>query len=126
MRRRCAQLLFCAFGLEAAPAIAQALADPTQPPAALTVTPDAGLARPAAAAAPQLQSILISTRQGGRQVAVIDGETVRVGEKFGNAVLIKMTQTTVVLRRGTQLHTLTLYPMPSPAPAAVRSVNAQQ
>ena len=102
--------------LVGAEAGAQALADPTRPPAA-AYAPAAGAAAGAAALAevhePRLQSILLSTREGGRQVAVIDGVTVRVGEKFGTAILLRMTATTVVLRRGRQLQTLKLYPVPA-------------
>ena len=91
----------------------QPIPDPTRPPAAL-IAPAAGAnALPSIPDAPQLQSILVSTRQGGRRVAVINGETLRVGGKLGDAVLISIRDTSVVLRRGKQLQTLTLYPASS-------------
>lgn len=107
--------LVCASILFAAPQLkAQALSDPTQPPAAAFVAPGGSVALPAVSALPHVQSILISTRQGGRQLAVINGQTVRIGDSFGGAVLTRLTPTTAVLRRGTQLQTLRLYPASAP------------
>lgn len=92
-------------------AVAQGVGDPTRPPAAaLLDTGPAGVA--AAPAGPVLQSVLISLRDGGRRVAVISGQTVRQGERFGDAVLVRMTQTEVVLRRGRELQTLKLSAAP--------------
>lgn len=90
---------------------AQSITDPTQPPAAFTA-PQPVMGAPAAPLLPQLQSVLISSHLNGRRVAVIDGQTVPLGAHFGNAVLIKMTETEVVLRRGNQLQTLKLRPAP--------------
>lgn len=92
-------LLAAALALGAAPAMAQALADPTRPPAVLTA-PAPGAAVAASPAGPVLQSVLIGRAAGGRQVAVIDGETVRLGESFRGAVLVRMTDTEVELKRG--------------------------
>ncbi|WP_258001101.1 MSHA biogenesis protein MshK [Janthinobacterium sp. ROICE36] len=86
---------------------AQALDDPTRPPAALWAPANAA---PVVAARPQLQSVLISTRPGGRRLAVIDGQVVRVGSKVGNAVVMEIHDTTVLLRRGKSLETFKLYP----------------
>ena len=99
--------------LMAAPAGAQAWPDPTRPPAAVIAPAAGAMAAAPVVHEPRLQSILLSTREGGRQVAVIDGVTLRLGEKFGDAVLIRMTPTTVVLRRGKQLQTLKLYAAPA-------------
>ena len=105
-----ARWLATACLLATAPVQAQPIPDPTRPPAA-AIAPAAGAsALSPVADAPQLQSVLVSTRQGGRRVAVINGETLRVGEKLGDAVLISIGETSVVLRRGKQLQTLTLYP----------------
>ena len=93
--------------LLAAPiARAQGLSDPTVPP------PEAQQATGAVVApvnkAPQLQSVLVGSN--GRQVAVIDGQTVRRGEKFNGALLVKVDKNHAVLRRGGQTQVLTLYP----------------
>ncbi|MDC8760393.1 MSHA biogenesis protein MshK [Janthinobacterium fluminis] len=100
--------------LLAAPCMAQTLPDPTRPPAEALLTP-AALSAEQAPAGPRLQSVLIVQGQGGRRVAVIDGQTVRLGEKFKGALLVKMSDTEVVLRRGAQLETLKLFPKPAPA-----------
>ena len=86
---------------------AQALADPTRPPAALWAPANAA---PAVAAQPQLQSVLISTKPGGRRVAVIDGQVVKVGSKVGDAVVTEIRDTAVLMRRGKSLQTFKLYP----------------
>jgi MSHA biogenesis protein MshK len=92
-------------------AVAQGVSDPTRPPAAaLLDTGPAGIA--AVPAGPVLQSVLISLRPSGRRVAVISGQTVRQGERFGDAVLVRMTSTEVVLRRGRELQTLKLSTTP--------------
>jgi MSHA biogenesis protein MshK len=86
------------------PAAAQALQDPTRPPAGLhRVAPDA-----AAAGGPRLQSILIAPHAGGRHVAVIDGDTVRLGERWKGARVASMTHSEVVLVRGAERQVLRL------------------
>ena len=103
--RRCSPLLLLSLAWPGAQA--QALADPTRPPAALWAPASAA---PAVAAQPQLQSVLISTRPGGRRVAVIDGQVVKVGSKVGDAVVTEIRDTAVLLRRGKSLQTFKLYP----------------
>ena len=103
--RRCSPLLLLSLAWPGAQA--QALADPTRPPAALWAPANAA---PAVAAQPQLQSVLISTRPGGRRVAVIDGQVVKVGSKVGDAVVTEILDTAVLLRRGKSLQTFKLYP----------------
>ena len=99
---------------------AQALEDPTRPPASL-MQAASGSAVPAAPSAPRLQSVLIARHDGGRHVAVIDGQTVRMGEQFKGAVLTSMTETEVVLQRGSERQVLKLFPVaPKTAPAAQR------
>lgn len=56
---------------------------------------------------PQLQSILISPR---RKMAVINGQTLHVGEKFGDSVLQKISEHEVVLKNGSELQVLKLFP----------------
>lgn len=96
-----------ALGLAGPGAQAQALDDPTRPPAALWAPASAV---PVGPARPQLQSVLISNKPGGRRVAVIDGQVVRVGSKVGDAVVTEIRDTAVLLRRGKALETFTLYP----------------
>ncbi|PHV51299.1 MSHA biogenesis protein MshK [Janthinobacterium sp. BJB301] len=98
---------FLALSLAWPGAQAQALDDPTRPPAALWAPANAA---PVVAARPQLQSVLISTQPGGRRLAVIDGQTVKVGGKVGDAMVTEIHDTAVVLRRGKSLETFKLYP----------------
>lgn len=95
------------LALCALPCAAQQLQDPTKPPAQATPAA-AGAGEAAAPAGPQLQSVLIGSR--GRQVAVIDGQTVRQGERVGDAVLVRVGKNEAVLRRGKTLQVLTLFP----------------
>ncbi|MGZ8339185.1 MAG: hypothetical protein ACXWU9_06365 [Telluria sp.] len=98
--------------LVAASAGAQALSDPTRPPAAFRAH-GAGTSAPAAAVvpdAPRLQSILIARSEGGRHVAVIDGVTVRLGDSFKGARVERMTHTEVVLSKGGRKQVLKLFP----------------
>ncbi|MES2113937.1 MAG: hypothetical protein V4578_02245 [Pseudomonadota bacterium] len=92
--------------LAALPVGAQVLADPTMPP------PEArqaqGMAPAPVSKGPQLQSVLVGSN--GRQVAVIDGQTVRRGEKVNGALLVKVDKNHAVLRRGGQTQVLKLYP----------------
>lgn len=96
-------ILFTSLLLAGA-AHAQVVQDPTRPPAQWS--------RPASGApdvqAPQLQSILIGRAPGGRRVAVIDGNTVRVGDSVGGARVTAMTQDAVTLARGSQRTVLKL------------------
>jgi len=104
MRSLIAGLLAAACCL---PAGAQALRDPTRPPATLlSGAASEGLAP--AASGPQLQSILIARQPGGRHVAVIDGETVRLGDSFRGARVARMTANEVELVRGRERRVLKL------------------
>lgn len=92
--------------LLSASAGAQGLVDPTRPPDAPLPGNDAGVI--GIRAVPQLQSVLVAS--SGRRVAVIDGRTVRVGDKIGEASVDGIGETTVTLRRGKTLETIRLYP----------------
>lgn len=100
---RMRNLLAAAVLLVPVAASAQALQDPTRPPA--LATPGDG---PGAASGPQLQSVLISRRPGGRHVAVIDGDTVRLGETYKGARVARITQHEVELVRGKERQVLKL------------------
>lgn len=86
------------------------LSDPTRPPAEL-LSPQAAGSMPAAPGRPQLQSVLVGKGYEGREVAVIDGEIVKRGEKFRGAVLEHVGPEEAVLRRGEQKEVLHLYPL---------------
>jgi MSHA biogenesis protein MshK len=87
------------------PASAQALLDPTRPPAGIG---QAAGETAAAASGPRLQSILIAPRAGGRHVAIIDGDTVRLGDTWKGARVASMTRNEVVLMRGPERQVLRL------------------
>jgi MSHA biogenesis protein MshK len=87
---------------------AEQLRDPTRPPARLFLAGGVAPGAAAAASAPQLQSVLIGRQAGGRHVAVIDGETVRLGDSFRGARVVRMTQTEVELMRGRERQVLKL------------------
>ena len=117
-------LTLAAF-LLASPFVAQQasaeLLDPTRPPASLGLHAGADAANDGL---PRLQSVLISPRQGGRHVAVIDGETVRLGERFKGARVARMSQTEVELVRGRERQVLQLHPSaPGAGPGAARLAN---
>jgi MSHA biogenesis protein MshK len=97
--------LLLAAGAQA-PVHAQALQDPTRPPAAAMAV----AASPAASVAgPRLQSILVAREAGGRRLAVIDGETVRLGEQFRGARVVRIGDNEVELARGAERQVLRLY-----------------
>ncbi|USX18389.1 MSHA biogenesis protein MshK [Oxalobacteraceae bacterium OTU3REALA1] len=97
-----------ALVLAALPAQAQTLSDPTQPPPESRLLAPGGSDAPVISAGPRLQSILIGTR--GREVAVIDGQTLRKGDKLNGAVLVKISKNQVVLQHGREKQVLTLFP----------------
>ena len=114
--RRALGAAFCAL-LCTAGAGAQGLQDPTRPPAA--ATPVTG--GPAAASGPQLQSILIGRAAGGRHLAVIDGETVRLGDSFHGAKVARIGENEVELVRGGERQVLRLYAQAADGKTPVRT-----
>lgn len=97
----CTWLLGCCAGV----ALAQVtpLADPTRPPNAAAESAGEAAAR----SGPQLQSVLISP---ARRVAVISGRAVALGEKYGDATVASITESTVLLRYASRSETLRLIP----------------
>lgn len=81
----------------------QALGDPMRPPE--TSASPSNEARGDASA--RLQSVLISR---SRSVAVIDGRSVRLGERIGDATVTAISPSQVTLQRGAERQTLKLYP----------------
>ena len=82
----------------------QGISDPTRPPAALSA---GASAESGSAPAPVLSSIKITPTE---KTAVIGGETVRLGGRYGDARVIKITDSEVVLRTSAGTETLRLYP----------------
>jgi len=116
-------LMLAAAWIAAPEARAQSLADPTRPPTA-TAEQD-GEAGPAGK---QLQSVLFSR---GRKLAVIDGTVVPLGGTYGEARVVKITESEVVLKQGEETETLKLYPgvdkqAAKRAPARGRTAGAEQ
>ena len=111
------------------PALAQTANDPTRPPAGF----DAGVAEGDAAdggGGITLQSVMISPT--GR-AAIINGVMVRQGEKYGDAVLVRVAESEVVLKSGSESQVLKLYPgvekraaVQAPAKGAPRKRKAPQ
>jgi len=88
-----------------ASAVAQVVTDPTRPPGSYAagdpeVAADAG-------SGIVLQSVMISPTL---KAAIINGEMVRLGQKYGDAVLIKVTENEAVLKSGNDTQVLKLYP----------------
>jgi MSHA biogenesis protein MshK len=82
---------------------AQVLTDPTRPPSALSGSP-AAQEEPAGT---QLQSVLLSS---GRKVAVINGAMVPLGGMVGEAKVVRISETEVVLKKGDETEVLKLFP----------------
>lgn len=88
-----AQVLAACLGALSASSWAQAptLADPTRPPAGFLESATPG----EAAGGRVLQSVIIPRQ--GKPLAVIDGQTVRLGQRVGDARLIKLNEREAVL-----------------------------
>ena len=113
MAAACAVLI-----LISACAHAQELTDPTRPPASIAAPP--ALSGEKLNTIPELQSVLISPT---RRVAVIDGQTVALGEKFGEARVVRIAEDEVVLRNGQDRQVLKLFPMVEKRRKSGHSVN---
>lgn len=96
----------CLLGMLLLPCVqAESLRDPTRPPAELGVGSAGGAEL--AAKGPVLQSVLISAH---RKSAIIGGQVVGLGEKYGEARVVKITESEVVLKTGTVTEILRLFP----------------
>jgi MSHA biogenesis protein MshK len=106
-----------------ASAMAQVGNDPTRPPTGFGVGgADADITDTGGGMT--LQSVMISPTS---KTAIISGVTVKLGEKYGDAVLVKVAENEVVLKSGTTSQVLKLYPgvekresAPPPAKSAPR------
>lgn len=95
--------LLCAI---AGGSYAEALNDPTRPPAEIS-TPAASGVQAAVAEVNRLQSIIISST---RRAAIINGQTVELGEKLGDVRLVEVSASGVVLEGAQGRQVLALFP----------------
>ena len=83
---------------------AEELTDPTRPPPEIMAAPEEGAIEYQPSG---LQSIIISST---RRVAIIDGETVALGGKHGDAKLIEVNEGNVVLQGAHGRQVMSLFP----------------
>ena len=81
------------------------LPDPTRPPDSMIGLSITGV--PLAPAEPRLQSVMIGA--GGRS-AIIDGRQYKVGDKVGDARLVRISESEVVLINSGGRQTMRLFP----------------
>lgn len=111
MKRSVLAVLLALVGLSGLPSAgAQGLPDPTRP--AIGPGSGSGSGNAAAATPAQLQVVLIGRGPAARKVAVISGQTLRIGDKFDGAVLASISENEVVLRNGSKVQVLKLFPAP--------------
>jgi MSHA biogenesis protein MshK len=98
---------FLALGLAgfAACAWSQALTDPTRPPPGYAET-ETGVSESVGGAL-VLQSVMISPTM---KTAIISGEMVKLGGKIGNATLVRIGESEVVLKDGDEIQVLKMFP----------------
>jgi len=100
----------------------QGLSDPTRPPPEIG-DGSASLAQHAApAAAKGLLSVIISPQ---RCAAIIDGKTIRLGEKHGDATLVEITARGVVLQNAHGYRSMQLFPGVGVKMTAAQSASQQ-
>ena len=92
------------ISLGAPRSLAQGLTDPTRPPREI-LGGGAGAAEPAANLSPA-QIVIIST---DRRQATINGRTVALGGRYGDATLVRISDEEIVLRRGDTTEVIKLY-----------------
>lgn len=99
---------------------AEELHDPTRPPASLAASGTARGVAPwqgaTAGRASGLQTTIISK---SRRAAIIDGKTVELGGKHGNARLVEVNEGSVVLQGEKTRQVLTLFPDVKMTPRAL-------
>lgn len=101
-------LAAAALMVHAATGLAAELPDPTRPPPELSAARgDAHGASPVVDTGPVLQSVLISPT---RKSAIIGGRTLGIGERYGDAQVVSIGESEVVLKSGKKLRTLRLFP----------------
>ncbi len=85
-------------------ALAQGLSDPTRPPREI-LGGSADAYEPAAGSSP-VQVVIISKN---RRQATINGRTVNLGERYGNATVVRITDEEIVLQKPEATETIRLY-----------------
>ena len=112
--------------LQQAADLLRMLQDPTRPPADLLEKPKAsttGAGEPTPAPAPlpqwRLQSVIIGP---GRRTALLNGETVRVGSKLGDARVTRIERDAIELRIGRERRRIPLFPALHPEATAAAVV----
>lgn len=104
---------------------AEDLPDPTRPPASILWGGSAGSTgikgeMETEARATGLQSTIISRT---RRAAIIDGQTVELGEMHGGARLIQVNEGSVVMQKAQTLQVLRLFPDVRKSPSENKSSN---
>jgi len=98
-----ATVISVAAALVSGAVCAQAMTDPTRPP---TEYAEVDSNAPAVIG-PVLQSVMITPML---KAAIINGEMVKLGGKFGNSQLVKVSESEVVLKSGDETQVLKMYP----------------
>jgi hypothetical protein len=114
-------LALCLALLAPGTVLAQVANDPMRPPSGYATTEVPVAAEAATSGGLMLQSVLISPTE---KSAIISGVMVKLGEKYGDAVLVKVAENEVVLRSAGENQVLKLYPgieKRDVAPAAEKS-----
>lgn len=96
-------LLALVLGGGAAALAAEVLPDPTRPPVETGVVTSSALE----VTGPALQSVMI---RSGHRTAVISGQLLAEGERFGDAKLIRISESEVILLGPEGRQTLKLFP----------------
>lgn len=87
--------------------MAQAMSDPTRPPSAARAATDGTAPSAAPAPTPVLQFVMIGR---DRSAAIISGQRYEVGDRIGEARIVRIAETEVVLRSAEGTTTLKLFP----------------
>jgi len=97
--------LSMSFLLLSVSVLAEDLPDPTRPPATVVAPADVSVTEPPKPAG--LQSVIISKN---RSAAIIDGQTIELGGKYGDVRLIEVSDTGVILQGARGKRILKLFP----------------
>ncbi|MBI3523383.1 MAG: hypothetical protein HY066_02455 [Betaproteobacteria bacterium] len=102
-----------------------ALPDPTRPPAQVEPAPTGPAGTAAAPVNSGLQTVIL--REGQKPMAVINGVQVKLGEKVGDATLVKLNESEAVLQGPSGREVLRMTPgiektSATPKPAAPQAI----
>lgn len=100
---RIAPLILAAYAIGAGAAPGAPFADPTRPPNFASMNQDAATEP----AGPRLESVLIAP---DRRLAVISGQQYRMGDKYGEGRIVRITESEVAIRNGEAVEVLKLFP----------------